>query len=250
MKKFNYKDVAKKIGWSFSKVNPSVEYETDYNYYREVTKHIKPTTTILDLGSGSGEKSVRYYSLAKKVYLTDIEPEMRKRAKANIEKYYAHDESTRAKFVVKHLDCRGTYPFKDESVDMVVSRHCGANLKEVYRVLKKGGLFLSEDVAADDCQELKEVFDRGQEYGDTPLYYDIYKEAIDEGFSKVDFLRFKEIEYYKSLDELKYLLGMTPILGGYDDKVDDIVLEKYLANYTTSKGIKLVRRLYAFTLVK
>ena len=33
----------------------------------------------------------------------------------------------------------------------------GENMKEVYRVLKTGGIFVSEDISNDDCQELKDI---------------------------------------------------------------------------------------------
>ena len=36
----------------------------------------------------------------------------------------------------------------------------------------------------------------------------------------------------------------------YDEDVDDKILDKYIADNQTEKGIKLVRRLYAFYLVK
>ena len=56
MKKFNYKDVAKEQGWNFEQITPIVEYPTNYFYYKEVTNLIQPTTTMLDIGCGSGEK--------------------------------------------------------------------------------------------------------------------------------------------------------------------------------------------------
>lgn len=250
MKTFNYKQAGKDIGWNFAKINPKVEYLSNYNYYTEVVKHIKPTAVMLDIGCGSAEKAIRYYSLAKKVYETDLESEMLNKARNNAKKYYENNNKMYNKFVFKQMDCKVDYPFPDNHFDLVVSRHCGANIKEVYRILKKGGVFISEDISFNDCQELKEVFNRGQNYLAQPLYSQTIAECVDAGFSEVDFVRFEEIEYYKDIDELKYLLSYTPILNGYDETQDDPTLQNYVKQYTTNKGIKLNRRLYAFKLVK
>lgn len=205
---------------------------------------------MLDIGCGSAEKTTRYYSLANKIYLTDFEPEMLNKAKINIEKYYNEMPKIRNKFNFRILDCNGQFNFPDSSFDLVVSRHCGANMKEVYRVLKKGGVFISEDVSNDDCQELKCLFNRGQDYGKKPLYYKIMNDILDAGFTEIRYLKFEELEYYKTINDLKYLLTHTPILDYYDEKQDDKTLKKYIDKFTTSKGIKLNRRLYAFTIKK
>jgi ubiquinone/menaquinone biosynthesis C-methylase UbiE len=123
-------------------------------------------------------------------------------------------------------------------------------MKEVFRVLKRGGTFISEDVSEDDCQELKDVFCRGQGYNEEPLYNKIMKDILDAGFSEIKFLKFEEIEYYNTVDDLKFLLHNTPILGGFDEEKDNEKLNEYINKFTTSKGIKLIRKLYAFTIKK
>lgn len=249
MKEFNYHDTAKQIGWSFSKLDNKVERKHNYNYYRKVVENISPESVVLDIGCGSGEKSIRYYSLAKKVVMLDIENEMLKKAKANQKKYYG-DKKGKFTFVLGDGD--GKLNFKDESFDIVVSRHCGANMSEVYRILKKGGVFISEDIDDNDCIELKDYFKRGQSYGkkSDALKTEIFNSCMNVGFSKIELESFEEIEYYSSIESLEYLLGYTPILNGYDPKSDRATLEKYCSDNYSRKGIKLNRRLFAFYLVK
>lgn len=248
MKVFNYKDTAKQIGWNFSKIKPYVEYKSDYNYYKKVVENITPNTTMLDIGCGSGEKSTRYFSLAKKIVMLDIENVMLKKAKANAKKYYG-DNNKKFTFVLGDGD--GKLNFKDESFDLVVSRHCGANMSEVYRVLKKGGVFISEDIDDLDCIELKDYFKRGQAYGNVDkLKSGIFADALKAGFSDINLKSFEEIEYYKQIEQLEYLLGYTPIIDGYDEEKDRVVLEKYCEDHLTNKGIKLNRRLFAFYIKK
>ena len=66
MKKFNYKEIGKEIGWSFAKMNYSVDHLSDYDYYKEVVKHITPTTKMLDIGCGSAEKQQDFIALPTK----------------------------------------------------------------------------------------------------------------------------------------------------------------------------------------
>ena len=250
MSEFSYKKVGKEIGWNFSKANYITEYLSDYNYYKEVVKFINPKTKMLDIGCGSAEKSIRFYSQANKVYLTDFETEMLNKAKKNTEKYYENNSKIKNKFSFSKLDCNGPFNFPDNYFDLVVSRHCGANMNEVFRVLKNNGVFISEDISNDDCQELKEMFNRGQEFNKPHLYKTIMNECLETGFSEIKFLKFEEIEYYKSIDDLKFLLTHTPILNGFDDEKDNEILQKYVEKFSSKKGIRLNRRLFAFTIKK
>lgn len=250
MKNFDYKEIAKEIGWNFKKMNYSVNRLSDYDYYKEVIKHIAPTTQMLDIGCGSAEKTTRFYSLANKIYLTDLESEMLNKAKRNVEKYYKEMPKIKKKFNFEILDCNGPFNFPDNTFDLIVSRHCGANMKEVFRILKEGGIFISEDYSEDDCREIKDLFKRGQGYNQKPLYYKIMKEILDAGFTEIKYLKFEEIEFYKTTDDLKYLLTHTPILDYFNEKQDEEMLKAYIDKFSTSKGIKLNRRLYAFTIKK
>lgn len=247
--KFSYKNVGKKIGWDFAGMEYSVEQDYPYNYYHKVVEHITPNTIMLDIGCGSGEKSTKYFGLAKKVVMLDNEPEMLKKAKANVEKFYKEKQAKKFEFVIGDADNK--LNFEDESFDLVVSRHCGANMREVFRVLKKGGVFISEDIDDLDCVEIKEYYNRGQNF---PLSYlhkeKTFKECLDAGFSEIKLLSFDQREFYPNIDELKFLLDCTPIIDGYDDEKDLETLNKYSSDYLTEKGILLKRRLYAFEIKK
>lgn len=250
MKEFNYKEAGKQIGWNFSKMQYTRESTSDFDYYKTVVENITPSSVVLDIGSGSAEKSSRFFSSAKKIYLTDLEPEMLKKAKGNVEKYYENSKATKNKFAFKLLNSDGPFPYGDGTIDVVSSRHCGANMKEVFRVLKPNGVFVSEDISNDDCQELKDLFGRGQAYREPHLYNKVLAECVDAGFSEIKLIRFEETEYYKTPEDLKYLLSFTPILNGYDEDNDGKLLEQYIKANTTKKGIKLSRRLFAFILKK
>ena len=252
MIKFNYKDVAKEQGWSFDAINPLVEDASGYFYYKEVVKQIEPTTVMLDIGCGSGEKAVRYYSNAEKVIMIDNEPEMLKRAESNLHKCLTENESKH--FQIQLGDGDGKLDFPDDYFDLVVSRHCGANMSEVFRVLKRGGVFISEDIDENDCLSLKKYYGRGQGWNsiinNTLLKKEIFNQCLDLGFSDINLKNFEFTEYYVSKEQLKYLLTRTPILEYFDEDNDEKILDQYILDHSTSKGIELLRKLYAFYLVK
>ena len=54
-------------------------------------------------------------------------------------------------------DGKGKLPFADSSFDMVINRHGDKNPGEIYRVLKPGGMFISQQVGADNDRELVEL---------------------------------------------------------------------------------------------
>ena len=247
--KFNYKQVGKEIGWDFSSMKHILEQDCDFDYYHQVARHINLSTVMLDIGCGSGEKSTRYFSLAKQIVMLDNEEEMLKKAKANVKKYYENKLDDKFQFVLADADKR--LDFEDESFDLVVSRHCGANMSEVFRVLKKGGVFISEDIDHADCFEIKEYYGRGQNYGENSIQKSkTFQSAIEAGFSKIELLNFDQREYYPNPEQLKFLLCHTPIIDGYDEEKDGKTLIKYCKDFTTEKGILLNRRLYAFKLIK
>lgn len=247
--KFNYKEVGKEIGWSFDKMKHSVEQDHPYFYYHEVVKHINANTVMLDIGCGSGEKSSKYFGYAKKVMMLDNEPEMLKKAKENVENFYKGTLIEKFEYVQGNAD--ESLNFDNDTFDLVVSRHCGANMKEVYRILKKGGVFISEDIDNLDCIEIKKLFNRGQDYPTTVSHKQkIFLECLNAGFSQINLLTFDQREYYPNVEELKYLLCRTPIIDGYDEEKDIEVLNKYCSQFATEKGILLNRKLYAFELVK
>lgn len=248
-KEFDYKPVAKEIGWNFDKINYEKIVPTNFNYYTEVIKEINNQTKMLDIGCGSGEKSIRYFSLAKEVVMQDNEKEMLKKARENAKKYYG--DTRKFTFVLCDKNEKLDYP--DEYFDLIVSRHCGANMGEVLRLLKKGGVFISEDIDEDDCLSLKELFNRGQ--GLENLRNNIREkdkvinECLSLGFSKCELFNFEEIEFYKTEDDLKYLLYRTPILDKFQ-KEDEEKLSTYIKQNVEEKGIKLTRKLYSIRLEK
>lgn len=57
----------------------------------------------------------------------------------------------------KVCDNPSNIPFQNESFDLIINRHGAFNPKEIYRLLKKGGLFITEQVGEDNDRDLVEM---------------------------------------------------------------------------------------------
>ena len=142
----------------------------------------------------------------------------------------------------------------DDYFDLVTARHTITVPKQIYKTLKKGGYILIRGVDKLDCWALKRMFGRGQAFHDKkPISQIDYEAILDAGFKDVELIPLHVIEYYKTKEDLLALLVKTPILDDLSEETSDEyervpieqdILDDYVAQNTTDKGIKLVRRYY------
>lgn len=241
-----YQRVGKRQGWSFDKMKYTKISSRDFDYYKYLSKNIKNSDRVLDIGCGDSKKVIQFVN-AKEIIGIDNSSEMIKKSQENLVKY---NSQTPHSFLL--MDGDGNYSFKDNSFDFVINRHCGCNIYEMYRILKPNGKYIQEDVDETDCLELKILFGRGQNY---PIanrisntVWKIYKEL---GFSKIEFYPIREIEFYQTKQDLKYLLCNTPIIPNFgESKQDKLLFNQYCKTHKTEQGIRLERELFGFILTK
>ena len=87
-----------------------------------------------------------------------------------------------------------------------------------------------------------------------------YENILDAGFKNVELIPIYEREYYKTNDDLLALLLKTPILNDFSEEhennnliennIDKQILNQYIENNTTNKGILLRRRYYGIVASK
>jgi len=236
-----YRRVGKLQGWNFSKVKYEEEYHADYNYIKEINKHIINTSLVLDVGTGGGECVLKEFNDAGFIFGIDSCNEMIETANKNLLKY----PNKRVKFI--KMDANNI-KFPNGIFDIVCSRHCWGEPYKAYELLKKGGKYFSEDIENDDCIELKEIFGRGQCFNEkTKLQDKILPILIHSGFKKEDVILYQILinEYYKTEDDLMYLLLNTPIIMNFLNEKDDAKkFNEYVNKYKNDRGILLKRRLF------
>lgn len=134
-------------GWDFSHLNGRFTEETDlpWSYEKIVRSYLKPDYSLLDIDTGGGE------------FLLSLNHSYDKTSAT--EGYYPNVELCREKLIplgisFKKSDDYSDLPFGDESFDIIINRHGNYDIKELYRLLKPNGVFITEQVGEDNDRDL------------------------------------------------------------------------------------------------
>ena len=163
-------------GWDFSHIAGRYTEEDDLPWdYREVIlRYLRPEMKILDIDTGGGE------------FLLSLgHPHGNTAATEN---YPPNVELCREVLLPLGVDFRpadggGMLPFDDGSFDLVLNRHGDFNAGEINRVLKPGGVFITQQVGAENDRELVELLCGETELPFPEQYLDITERKFrDAGF--------------------------------------------------------------------
>jgi len=236
--------------WDFSLINYTEENLTDWDLYEVLQSIAKSTDKILDLGTGGGEKVLKFFPECEEILATDFSEEMIKTANENLKK------SNKKNIIFRQMD-NLNMDTPNNYFDIVVARHTCIDAKQIYNTLKIGGKLIIRGVDKLDCWSLKLLFGKGQAYNDTkPISVVDYENIIKAGFKNVELVPIHVREYYKTKEDLIALLLKTPILEEFSEieekknLIDYKLLDKYITENTTEKGILLIRRYYGITAIK
>lgn len=137
-------------GWDFSHIHGRYTEEEDlpWDYRETIQGYLHPEMKLLDIDTGGGE-----------FLLTLNHPYANTAA---TEGYFPNVELCRRELLPLGIDYRpgdGTekLPFGNSSFHMVINRHGDFNAGEIYRVLKPGGIFITQQVGAENDRELVEL---------------------------------------------------------------------------------------------
>ena len=237
--------------WSFNEINYTSENFTNWVYEDEIKKHAKKDSKILDLGTAAGEKVLKYFPDCAEILGTDFSEEMIKTANKNLKESGKKNISFR---VMNNLNI----DTPENYFDIVTARHTLIDPNQIYKTLKPGGYLILRGVDKLDCWNLKRMFNRGQSYNDDkPISLIDYENILNSGFKNVELIPLHVIEYYKTKEDLYALLLKVPILDNLSEfkqnekyeriPIENEIFEEYVAQNTTEKGIKLIRRYYGIT---
>ncbi len=235
--------------WEFSMINYTKEILTNWDLYELLKLNANKESRVLDLGTGGGEKVIKYFPDCKEILATDFSEEMIKTARDNLRKSGRKNIEFRTMDNLK-MNTPNNY------FDIVVARHTCTDAQQIYNTLKDGGKLLLRGVDKLDCWGLKILFGKGQAFDDTkPISLIDYENILKAGFKHVELVPIHVREYYKTKEDLLALLLKTPILVDFSEIEDNIIIDddkinQYIKEYTTEKGILLIRRYYGITATK
>ena len=158
-------------GWDFSHITGRYSEQDDLPWdYRElILRHLNPDHRLLDIDTGGGE-----------FLLSLNHPHENTAATENYPPNVALCAETLLPLGVDFRpgDGKGILPFDDNSFDRVINRHGDFHPEEIFRVLKPGGLFITQQVGAENDRELVSLL-----CGDMPMPFpDQYLSVAAEKF--------------------------------------------------------------------
>lgn len=125
-------------GWDFSYLEEKMtQAKTPWSYKEQVKKYLTPTMQLLDMGTGGGELLESFHHPYENTTVTEgWEPN-----------YQLLINQLQPKGVdVQFIEDNDQLPFPDTQFDIVVNSHESFSISEVWRVLKTGGFFISQQV--------------------------------------------------------------------------------------------------------
>ncbi|GAA0077642.1 class I SAM-dependent methyltransferase [Clostridium sp. CTA-5] len=133
-------------GWDFSYLENRWEDEKlPWNYKNILKKYLNPEHKLLDMGTGGGEFLLSLNHPYNNTSVTEIwEPNV-KLCKEKLEPLGIE---------VKQVFNDSELPFEDNTFHMIINRHASFDIKEVRRILKPNGIFITQQVGGKNNEKL------------------------------------------------------------------------------------------------
>lgn len=143
-------EIAYVHGWDFSHIDGRYTEQDDlpWDYRWVIGRHLTPAMKLLDIDTGGGE-----------FLLSLNHPHENTAAMENYPPNVALCRKVLSPLGIDFRpgDGKGIFPFADGSFDLVINRHGDFNAEEICRVLKPGGLFITQQVGAENDRELVQL---------------------------------------------------------------------------------------------
>ncbi|MBU7009845.1 MAG: methyltransferase domain-containing protein [Theionarchaea archaeon] len=210
-------------------------------YTRKIRPVLNKDSSLLDIGCGTGHviQQLALYEHSLIVGL-DISSAMLEKARTNT-----------AHLQVILVEGDGlNLPFHDCTFDVVITRLADYAVKEVYRILKKGGYFFEYGLGPEADKEIAEFFpDRIDEeaffFPKTNKWKEeVMKDLKETGFAINGINDYKEIDYYQNEQELMDLIEMVPLVKNFDREKDRKTIDELARKYKSENGIEITWHYY------
>jgi SAM-dependent methyltransferase len=167
-------------GWNFSYIaDRIVSAPLTWSYTSVILPLIRAAKSLLDMGTGGGEFLASLMPLPKYTCATELYEPNLPIAKKTLETVG-----------VKVFFCKDKdkLPFKDGEFELIINRHEDYSEKEVYRVLKPNGIFVTQQVGEKNDSKLRLAL-TGSEKSENDTEWNLYfaRERLKtNGFEIVD----------------------------------------------------------------
>ena len=216
-------------GWdhSFLNIRP-LDGPLPWDYEAVARRHAAAATTVLDVGTGGGE---RYAKIAGGVPGRFVATE-----EWGVNARVAHERLQPLGIPVARAQSM-RLPFRQSSFDLFLSRHEAIDPVECDRVLARGGVFLTQQCSPRDWEELRRFFPRKTVH---PQHDVLYPEGFRGMGYEVGFQRHDYRVAFGSLGDLVFMLMTAPwTIPDFDPQLELDALMAVEAELSTPDGIVL-----------
>ncbi len=143
-------------GWDFSHIHGRFEEENDlpWDYEEIVRQYLRNDSNMLDYDTGGGEFLLSLNHPFDKTSATEG-------FKPNVQ--LCQEKLLPLGIDFKECSTPSKIPYNNETFDIIINRHGSFHAKELYRLLKKEGIFVTEQVGGDNERDLVEMVLPGTE---------------------------------------------------------------------------------------
>jgi len=203
-------------GWDFSYIKKRMKGEKlPWDYRSMAKKLVKKSKSVLDMATGGGEVFSSFapfpkHAIAIEGYKPNVAVARKKLAPLGVKVIFANE--------TKKL------PLKTGEFDLVLNKHGGINkesAKEIFRILSKGGVFLTQQVEGTNLDDLMRVFGAKPKWPSNTLE-NLKKYLIKAGFKIKIAKKWSGKMTFKDVGAVVYFLKAIPWL------VDNFSVKTYL----------------------
>lgn len=175
-------------GWDFSHIDGRhLQEALPWDYREALLPYLLPGERVLDLETGGGEFLLSLGHNPKLLTVTEAYP-------PNVA--LCRERLSPLGVEVRETDAAEELPFPDESFGLVLNRHGSFHSGEIYRVLKPGGVFVTEQVGAENERELVRLLLPEE----PPLPFPrLYLAVIQQEFEALGFKTLRCAEAYRPI---------------------------------------------------
>ena len=195
-----YENNAKMIGWDFSYLTDMIEEETlPFDYITIVKRYLKPGMNLLDMETGGGEILLK---LNHPYHLTTVTEGYPPNYDLCLERLEPLG------IAVHNVLGEEVLPFEDNTFDIIINRHGSYNYNEINRVLKKNGLFITQQVGSKNNLPLSSLLGLKRESKDFSLATEL------SHFIKSGLVILESDEYYQTVKyrQIEAVIFMAKII--------------------------------------